>query len=125
MLTEMIRGWDRAMWYRAVRWTVKWLIVIAMVIYVLVDLHAKERAAEARLQRIEAAVDSVGFRSERQYAAVGILYGVASAEVQKYIATELDSVRTAQTTRGQLRDSTHRTPDTLLSLGPITVVRRP
>ena len=123
MLSDMIRGWDRATWYRAVRWTVKWMIVIAVVLYVLVDLHAKERAAEARLQRIEAAVDSVGERVQHIAVATTVLNYYAREAVQNDVSRFRDSLDKRPRTR--LRDSTHRAPDTLLSLGPITVVRRP
>lgn len=111
MLSDMIRGWDRATWYRAVRWAAKWSIVIAAVLYVVADLSAKERVAEARLQRIEMRVDSLDYATAQ------------STQVYRETDGELYAAG-SHMVHVPLRDSTQRTPDTLLSIGPITVVRR-
>lgn len=59
-MSDMTKGWDKRTVYRAVRWTLKWTIVVMMLTYILSDLRHDERAAEARLQRIEARLDSLG-----------------------------------------------------------------
>lgn len=113
MLSDMAKGWDRAMWYRAVRWAAKWLIVVAAVLYVVVDLSADGRAAEAQLQRIEMRVDSLDAETARP------------TRVYRDTADGVIKAAGAHTWRAPLRDSAQHRPDTLLSIGPITVVRRP